>query len=471
MAVKIETGLFRNTGTDPTTLVDLADAIADALAAAAATSTASATAVTAAASASASAVAASSAITGALATVDAAVLAATTTINTSVASGVSSAAASAATASGHVTTASGHATTASAAATTADAHKTSAAASAASATASASTAATNAGGAAASASTASSSSASASSAASSVGAALASLSGRNAVINGGMEVWNRATLVTVPASTPTFTADRWSAYHDGTGGTTEVSRVSFASLPSQVTDVGARAALRYNVLVVPTSPTFRQVTQKIEGVHVLSGRQVTVSFWTWVATGTAAGSVFLAQNFGSGGSPSSTVNLGSQAFTATTTPTRISKTFTLPSVTGKVLGTNVDDGVILSIAPPAAGTYDLYLADAVVEAGTVATVFDRVPMAETLLLCGRYYRKVTAGVQSYVGGAQTVGVRVPLVPPMRAVPATVTVADLGSSGGTGLAATSTSDAANITISASGAGAVTIHATVSLTAEV
>lgn len=283
-------------------------------------------------------------------------------------------------------------------------------------------------------------------------------------------MWNRGTSFTPAANTVTYLADRWRNYHDGTGGTTTVTRQLAETLPAAVTDAGASQALRYNVTALPTSPTLRQITQAVEGVGTLAGRTVTASFWVWTGTGTAACTVSLGQVFGTGGSPSSTVNIAGQTFTATTTPQRIIRTFTLPSITGMTLGTNGDDHLVFVVRTPTAATHDLWITDVALEPGATATVFERLPLAVTQTQCGRYWRRVVGGLQAVAtAGAQTLGTRVPVFPPMRGTP-NVSVTDLGSSGGTDLAATATADAVNFTLSSSAAGAVTIHAEATLISE-
>lgn len=285
-----------------------------------------------------------------------------------------------------------------------------------------------------------------------------------------MSVWNRGTSIVVAPGSGVFTADRWRCYHDGTGGTTTVTQQAFATLPTAVTDVGARTALRYNVTALPTSPTIRQIINPVEGVQTLSGRTVTLSFWVWTGSGTATGSVSLSQTFGTGGSPSSNVNLAGQAFSATTTPQRVSKTFTLPVITSKVLGSNNDDALLVVISPAANALCDLWITDVTLEPGAAPTAFERLPLAIVQAQCGRYYRKVVGGVQAVAtAGSQTIGVRVPVFPPMRGTPS-VSVTDLGSSGGTGLAATATVEEVNFTLTSSASGAVTVRASATLISE-
>jgi hypothetical protein len=60
-------------------------------------------------------------------------------------------------------------------------------------------------------------------------------------------------------------------------------------------------------------------------------------------------SIGLRQSFGSGGSPSAAVDVNAVPITLTTTPTRYSVTFTLPSMAGKTLGTNGDSQTALRL--------------------------------------------------------------------------------------------------------------------------
>lgn len=153
-----------------------------------------------------------------------------------------------------------------------------AATSATAASMSASGASTNAGAASTSAAAAATSATNAATAVANAG------SFKNAVMNGEMNVANRGSSFVCGSGLVVHTLDRWNVFRDGTGGTTTVSQrvTSLAALQ----DLGFRNELRYNVTVAATSQTIAQITQSIESVHTLSARQVTLSFYAYVASGT-----------------------------------------------------------------------------------------------------------------------------------------------------------------------------------------
>lgn len=84
--------------------------------------------------------------------------------------------------------------------------------------------------------------------------------------------------------------------------------------------------------------------QFIEGVRRLAGKTVIVSFYALAAASSPKLGVSLDQYFGSGGSPSATVSGTGQSVTVSSvTWARYSVTLTLPSVSGKTLGTAGND--------------------------------------------------------------------------------------------------------------------------------
>lgn len=150
---------------------------------------------------------------------------------------------------------------------------------------------------------------------------------------------------------------------------------------------------------------FCNLVQKIEGVRTLAGRQVTLTFVAGASTGTPKIGVEVEQIFGTGGSPSAAVVTTVAAVTISTTSTRYSLTFTVPSVTGKTVGTNGDDYLTLRLWLSAGSTYaarasnigvqnvTIALTDVQLEAGPIPTPFERMPQQQQLAWCQRYYER------------------------------------------------------------------------------
>ena len=163
--------------------------------------------------------------------------------------------------------------------------------------------------------------------------------GRNKLHNGLMNIWQRGT-GTFAASG--YTADRWLL-----GLTLDTSNAVQGIISdaqrTQIGDEAAKQALVVNIAGNAGVGAYTILMHRIEDVHRLSGKTMTLSFWAWTGSGTLKLGASFDQVFGSGGSPSATVNLNGQSVTLSTTISRYTLTFTLPSVSGTTLGTNGND--------------------------------------------------------------------------------------------------------------------------------
>jgi hypothetical protein len=145
--------------------------------------------------------------------------------------------------------------------------------------------------------------------------------------------------------------------------------------------------------------------QMIYGLRQFSGKEITLSF-SCSATGGNSITAELLSYFGSGGSPSAEVSLGYKKVTAATR-TRFEYTLTVPTISGKTLGSNNDDALRLFFwfsggsdfnsrtGSLPAQTGNFYLEDIKIEIGSVATPFEPKLGNEELSLCQYYYRKGT----------------------------------------------------------------------------
>lgn len=209
---------------------------------------------------------------------------------------------------------------------------------------------------------------------------------RNLLINGNFDVWQRGTSHSITSSQ--YTVDRWQLIFDGTpagGGT--VTRQTFALGQTDVPN-NPKYYLQYDFPSVGTPSNY--IRQSIEGVHNLAGQTATFSFWAKVPSGTMTIGTQFQQEFGSGGSPSSGVyGIGLTNFTVTTSWQKFTMTTTLPSISGKTIGTNNDKLNAAITFPGGPGT--IHLAQAQVEAGDTATSFEVRPYDMELLRCQRYF--------------------------------------------------------------------------------
>ena len=226
-----------------------------------------------------------------------------------------------------------------------------------------------------------------------------SLMFRNKLINGNFDIWQRGTSQT---ATNYGSDDRWS--NDHAGSTKTASQQTF--ILGQ-TDVPANPKYFSRTIVTSSAGSGNYVfkSQKIEGVSSLSGQQATLSFFA-KADSNKNIAIELTQNFGSGGSPSSTINsIGVTTFALTTSWKQFTVTINVPSISGKTLGSNNNDFLQLSIWFDAgssfnsrtnslgqqSGTFDI--AQVQLEAGSGFSAFEQRPIGFELGLCFRYYYK------------------------------------------------------------------------------
>ena len=213
---------------------------------------------------------------------------------------------------------------------------------------------------------------------------------KNKIINGNFDVWQRNTTFSSPASA-TYTADRWFPYYDGTIGTFTISAQNF-TLGQTFVPGEPQYYLQWNQTAAGSGSTYRQLQQKIESVRTLAGQTCTVSFWA-MADSARAITPNMYQVFGNGGSPSPSVNTPGSTCNLTTSWQKFSQTFTIPSISGKTLGTQNNDYLALYFLLPLNTTMIINIAQVQVEAGSIDSTFETIPLGEILRMCQRYYFK------------------------------------------------------------------------------
>jgi len=201
------------------------------------------------------------------------------------------------------------------------------------------------------------------------------LSNRNVIVNGRFDVWQRST---GPVTNSGYTTvDRWR--FPASGITTEqVSNDRDLSIPY--------------ALKVTADGTGYGITQtRIEDVRTLSGKDATFSIWVKSPT-TGAFRFFIEQNFGSGGSSTVSIldNASQFSIASANTWEQFTVTVTMPSISGKTLGTA--HHVSLGIGANS-GTANrvMYYSEAQLEVGDTGTPFEHEPHSVTLQKCRRYY--------------------------------------------------------------------------------
>lgn len=188
---------------------------------------------------------------------------------------------------------------------------------------------------------------------------------QNILINGGMEIWQRNTSFTSPA-TNAYTADRWKVLHDDTP-TFTVSRDS-------VTVDSGTYSMKVNVTAIGTG-TFLEMTQDVEDFVSYAGKTVSLSMRVWSNNS----SIQLRINDGVGVSDSS-AHPGDSAFHTLTVTRTISSSATRLRIQVGNLGSGFT-------------TVTFYADSAMLILGSEPSNFTpRLPEIE-LALCQRYYEK------------------------------------------------------------------------------
>jgi len=212
--------------------------------------------------------------------------------------------------------------------------------------------------------------------------------GKNAIINGDFRVWQRGTSITVPTATGTYTSDRWYCYSTHSAGTASVSQQTFTPGTAPVAGYEGTYFARFTAGSTTTQAEFGQ---KLEDVRIFAGQTVTLSFWAKASVSTSV-PITAIQNFGSGGSAN--VNTNGTTQTITTSWARYSTTITIPSITGKTIGTSSYLYLQFYMNPPASSqTLDIWGVQ--LEAGSTATAFQTATgtVQGELAACQRYYQK------------------------------------------------------------------------------
>jgi hypothetical protein len=212
---------------------------------------------------------------------------------------------------------------------------------------------------------------------------------KNKVINGSFDIWQRGTSF---STNNVYTADRW-VIVGASGQTVSVSRQSFTPGAAPVSGYEGTYFARMAWSGTP-SGTF-WFTQRIEDVRTLAGQTVTLSFWAKASSTTSAFTPMFEQNFGSGGS--SVVSTTGSAITLTTSWQRFSQTFSIPSISGKTIGTNSYIEVRPFNGSTAVTGIDVDIWGVQVEKGSIATEYEQRFIGDELRMCQRYYYRNTPG--------------------------------------------------------------------------
>jgi hypothetical protein len=241
-------------------------------------------------------------------------------------------------------------------------------------------------------------------------------SNKNKLINGEFKHWQRrnagvsAGTITVATggTTLAYLADRWFMQVAGTSASTVYSRQSFTVGQTDVP--GDPFYYAQSAISNGGDATNGRIhlSQCIEDVREIANKTVTISFYAAIASGTANVAVELTQNFGASGTAA---NVDTYVGTAalTTTWTKFTFTVAVPSVSGKIIGTEGTHFTALTFWMSAGSAFDVRtntlgiqsgtftFSQVQLETGSLATTFESRHIASEILLCQRYCKLLTNG--------------------------------------------------------------------------
>ena len=240
---------------------------------------------------------------------------------------------------------------------------------------------------------------------------------RNIIINGAMQVAQRGTSVSSITSSGYKTVDRW--FTNASGATFSQSQESVTvggetGLPVQFTKF-----LKHST----TGNDNTAIYQYVEDITSIPSGEVTVSFYAKGTTPDGGLKTRFFQNFGSGGSTEIELTSETQSNTLTSTWQRFTATITIPSISGKTVGTS--SYFIIGFGQGSSTSTDAWVLDITgvqLEVGEQATPFEHRSFGEELALCQRYYFVLVegSGDRAGVGGYfSSSGVQFPIQFPVR----------------------------------------------------
>jgi hypothetical protein len=234
--------------------------------------------------------------------------------------------------------------------------------------------------------------------------------GKNKIINGDFRFNQRA--FTSNTASGIYNFDRFLQFNSGTTGTLTITPQVFTAGTAPVSGYEATNFVQCITAAGLSTDTNALIVQRIEDVRTLANQATTISFWAKAASGTPKIAVELEQNFGTGGSPSATVQTPVGAVTISTSWARYSVSITVPSLSGKTVGTTANTSYLaINIWLSAGSTYatrasSIGLQNATfqiwgvqVESGSTATAFSTSTgnVATELVACQRYFYRWNSG--------------------------------------------------------------------------
>jgi hypothetical protein len=295
---------------------------------------------------------------------------------------------------------------------------------------------------------------------------------KNKIINGDFSINQRSFSSTT--SSGVYIYDRFVTRADT--GTSTFSAQTFTAGAAPVAGYESTNFLRIDSTGQTATNARTALLQLVEDVRTFAGQTVTFSFWAKAGSGTPSIAAFINQNFGSGGS--SAVNINGQKTAITTSWARYSFTFSIPSISGKTIGTGSSLGVWLYTSGGSdyntqtnsmgiqTATIDVWGIQ--VEAGSVATAFQTATgtLQGELAACQRYLPAISGLNNSFQGMAtSTTQIYAPVVFAVtaRVAPTGITVSNAGHFIAINGSATAGTGLSSVTFDSAGTTSATIAA--------
>lgn len=221
--------------------------------------------------------------------------------------------------------------------------------------------------------------------------------GKNPLVNPSFQVAQKGDgpFVFNSGAGPVKLIDGW-WFSRATSGAIEAERVAFD--PGD-TDVPGNPSHYLRWESTATGSGIFRLASRLESVRTFQGQLVTVSGWIknlLLTEGPQVVTPRITQYFGSGGSGQNVVAL--TPFTVDTPEwTYFTSTVELPLLTGETISGG-DDYLDVGWEISGDSLFELAVADLQIEAGNVATSFDRSAPRDTLLRCLRYYEASQLGL-------------------------------------------------------------------------
>ena len=244
------------------------------------------------------------------------------------------------------------------------------------------------------------------------------------LINGNFDWWQRGTSFGLSV----YNADRWfGSLGDYSAGTCSIEKGTLTV--AEIDDRAIYFARINNTDATTGSSGHLGLEQRVEDPRILTGKQITISAWVRRSSGTQI-SIGYGISYGTGGSAGSGAR---ELKTVSSNFSRVSATFTVPSSSGKTIGTAPYFAIYVwavdkdnSLGDMAASeTVDIAMVQ--VDDGDTVTEFEHVDFATELARCQRYYYASPAGEWASIFSGDVVSgnvyyVYVPLPTTMRATP-------------------------------------------------